>query len=107
MYKPLYDTVIAKQIFSQMFVELRYKHAVKLATSLSSKWQSNPCPSGTIFCGRSELRLVRTAAPSNMRQGLSASSSRWLDKKLHAGNLWNMLPQFVEYVTTMRTFVHL
>ena len=53
VHKTLYNTVIAEQICSQMFVELRYKRAVKLVTSLSSKWRSNPCPNGTMFCGRS------------------------------------------------------
>jgi len=68
VHKTLYDSVIAELICSQMVVELRYKRAVKLGTSRSSKLRSNPCPSGTILCGRSDLRLVRTAAPSNMRQ---------------------------------------
>ena len=68
VHKPLYGTAIAKQICSQMFVEVRYKLAIKFASNLSSEWRSSPCPSGTIFCGRSELTLVRTAAPSDMRQ---------------------------------------
>ena len=91
MSKPPFNALIVKQVSSQIFVQVGCRRTVKLATSLSAKWCSIPCP-GRMYLLRSPgVQTCTHRSTEQYATGPCAPLSLWLDKKLHASAVFNTL----------------